>query len=288
MDEQNFEPLLDYLRLRRGCDLTIYKYSCLSRRIQYRMMMRGIKSYEEYLNYLKADSEELILLSKAILINVTSFFRDRLAWEYIAQQIIPQIIANKRSHESIRIWSAGCSSGQEVYSMAMLLAEALGIEQYLQRVQFFATDISKESIRRSRQAKYSVKEVENIPSHLLAKYFELSEDMYVFHPNLARKTIFGHHNLAKNAPMSKIDLLVCRNVLIYLNSDAKAKILAKFHFALNTQGFLFLGNAETLIARKNLFTPVNSKQRIFSKQSQAYKTANIYKSAEVERIQVPT
>lgn len=145
------------------------------------------------------------------------------------------------------------------------MAEALGIESCLARVQFYATDFDEAALRQARQATYSAQEMTNIPADLRDKYFEQTETGYVFHSTLRRTIIFGRHDLTKDAPMSKIDLLMCRNVLIYFNREAQASTLVRFHFALKNTGFLFLGKAEALIHRRQIFTPINHKHRVYAK-----------------------
>ena len=163
-DEANpeFEALLDYLKHSQGCDLTGYKRSSLMRRFRHRMQSINIDSYQSYLKYLQCHCEEYLALLDDVLINVTCFFRDRDAWDYLAAQVIPKIIALKQADEPIRVWSAGCASGQEVYSLAMLFAETLGINDYLQRVQLFATDVDEAAVRQARQATYSTSEIKRL------------------------------------------------------------------------------------------------------------------------------
>jgi two-component system CheB/CheR fusion protein len=229
------------------------------------MQSINIGSYQDYLKYLQSHDDEWMALLDTVLINFTSFFRDRDTWDYLANNIIPKIIACKQANEPIRVWSAGCASGQEVYSLVMLFAEALGIDDCLQRVQFYATDVDEAAVRQARQATYSTLEIIGIPPDWLEKYFEKTKSGYVFDRKLRSKIVFGHHNLAENAPMSKIDLLTCRNVLIYFDVEAQAVILARFHFALKRNGFLFLGKSETPINRKAIFTPVNYYHQVFAK-----------------------
>ncbi|HAZ43442.1 MAG TPA: chemotaxis protein CheR [Cyanobacteria bacterium UBA11371] len=260
-----FEALLDYLDRSRGCDLTGYKRTTLMRRFRGRMQDIKIDNYQSYLQYLQHHPDEYQYLLNEVLINVTSFFRDRDAWDYLAAEIVPKIIANKQPHEPIRVWSAGCAAGQEIYSLLILLAEALGIESCLKRVQCYATDADEAALQQARKATYSDLEIASIPPHLLEKYFEQTEQGYVFHPTLHSTIIFGHHDLAQDAPMSKIDLLACRNVLMYFNPETQASILVRFHFALKNTGFLFLGKSETLINRRPIFTPINLKHRVYTK-----------------------
>lgn len=263
--EREFEALLYYLKQNCGCDLTGYKRSTLQRRLQVRMQSINIGSYQDYLKYLHSHDDEWMALLDTVLINVTDFFRDRDAWDYLANDVIPKIIASKSADEPIRVWSAGCASGQEVYSLVMLFASALGINDCLVRVQFYATDVDEAAVRQARQGIYSTKEIIGIPTDWLERYFEKTEHGYVFDRKLRAKIVFGHHNLTENAPMSKIDLLSCRNVLIYFDDEAQAAILARFHFALKRNGFLFLGKSEMLVNRRAIFTPVNLNHRVFAK-----------------------
>lgn len=260
-----FEALLNYLKRDRGCDLTGYKRSSLMRRVQHRMQSIKIQSYGVYLQHLQTHAEEYQSLLDDVLINVTSFFRDRDTWDYLATHVIPKIITSKQPDEPIRVWSAGCASGQEIYSILILFAEALGIDACLDRVQGYATDVDEAVIQQARFGTYTTHEVRGVPSDLLEKYFESTNRGYVFHAALRRRVIFGRHHLAEDAPMSKIDLLICRNVLIYLKPDTQASILVRFHFALKNTGFLFLGKAEALTLHRKIFTPLDFRHRIYTK-----------------------
>lgn len=268
-DETNpeFEALLIYLKEERGCDFTGYKRSSLMRRFAHRMQTINIAAYDFYLAYLQRHTEECEALLDDIFINFTSFFRDRDTWDYLAQEIIPRIIANKPSSEPIRVWSAGCAAGQEIYSVLILLAEALGIEACLQRVQCFATDADKSALLQARQATYSSKDLIGMPPEWIEKYFKQTDKGYVFHAGLRRVVVFSSHNLTQDLPFTKIDLLTCRNVLIYFNPDTQASLLSCFHFALRNTGFLLLGKSELLMPGKEIFTPINAKQRVYAKAS---------------------
>ncbi|MDF5731824.1 MAG: protein-glutamate O-methyltransferase CheR [Rhizonema sp. PD38] len=267
MPEANLEleALLDYLKHSRGCDLTVYKSSSLMRRLQYRMRYININSYQSYQQYLHSEPDELPALLNELLIKVTSFFRDHDAWDYLATEIIPKIITSKQTDEPIRVWSAGCATGQEIYSCLILLAEALGIESCLERVKCFATDADQAAIRRAQRGIYTATEITGIPPALQEKYFQYTNEGYVFHSELRRRIIFCCHDLTRDAPMSKIDLLICRNVLIYFNLKAQHSILVRFHFALKKTGFLFIGKGETIITRRSLFPPVNFEQHVYAK-----------------------
>jgi len=263
--DPEFEALLDYLKHSQGCDLTGYKRSTLMRRFQHRMRTIKMDSYQSYLRYLQRHSEEYLALLNDVLINVTSFFRDRNTWDYLAAEIIPKIIASKQPDEPIRVWSAGCAAGQEIYSLLILWAEALGIDSCLARVQPYATDIDEDALQQARRGIYSDLEIAGIPTDLLEKYFQQTEQGYVFHPALRSTVIFGQHHLLKDAPISKIDLLACRNLLIYFNLEAQASIFVRFHFALKNTGFLLLGKAETVVNCRPIFTPISPKHRVYAK-----------------------
>lgn len=265
---EDFEALVTFIKRNRGFDFTGYKRPSLMRRIQKRMQMLGIETYVEYTDHLQVHPDEFNRLFDTILINVTGFFRDPAAWEYIETDIIPAILKSKAPDEPIRVWSAGCATGEEAYTIAMLLAEALGIEQYRERVKIYASDVDEDALNQARQASYRPNHTSSIPSEYLDKYFESNDTRVAFRKELRRSVIFGRHDLVQDAPISRIDLLICRNVLMYFNVEAQAHILSRFHFALNDTGYLFLGKAEMLFTHANLFTPVDLKRRMFRKVPQ--------------------
>jgi two-component system CheB/CheR fusion protein len=261
----DFEALLDFLRRTRGFDFAGYKRLTLTRRVSRRMQMVGIENFQDYRDYLEVHPEEFIHLFNSILINVTSFFRDEPAWEYLSQTIIPDLIAKKSTGDPIRVWCAGCASGEEAYTLAMLLAEAMGSEVFLQRVKLYATDIDEEALVLARQASYREKDIQAVPVELRKKYFTQNGEIYNFRIDMRHNVIFGRHDLFQDAPISRLDLLVCRNTLMYFNADAQLVILNRFHFALNEKGYLFLGKAEMLLTQRQLFNPIEMKYRIFIK-----------------------
>jgi two-component system CheB/CheR fusion protein len=262
---QDLEVLLDHLRRSRGFDFTGYKRTSLTRRIDKRMQAVGADSYLGYLDHLEVDPEEFTHLFNTILINVTSFFRDPPAWDFLSAEILPRLAGSKPRGEPIRMWSAGCASGEEAYSLAMASAEALGPEAVRERVKIYATDVDEEALNQARQARYSPRQVEGVPPELLGRYFDRDGTGYVFSKDPRRSVIFGRHDLIQDAPISRIDLLVCRNTLMYLNSDTQSHVLARFAFALREDGYLLLGKAEMLLAHSNLFTSVDLKRRVFQK-----------------------
>jgi two-component system, chemotaxis family, CheB/CheR fusion protein len=264
-DEERVEVLLDYLKATRGFDFTAYKRSSLMRRIQKRLQVVSTGSYEEYPSYLETHPEEFGLLFNTILINVTSFFRDPEAWAFLSSQIVPRVIASGRSDAGIRVWSPGCASGEEAYTLAMVFAEQLGVEQFRRRVKIYASDLDEDALMQARHATYTPAQVQDIPPELLSKYFERVDDRYLFHKDVRGSIIFGRHDLVQDAPISRVNLLACRNTLMYFTRETQAKVLNRFHFALRNGGYLFMGRAELLLTHGELFTPVELKWRVFTK-----------------------
>ena len=267
MDEPDpaFEALLEHLKASRGFDFTGYKRSSLMRRVDRRMSQVGISGYVDYLDHLELYGDEFTALFNTILINVTGFFRDPEAWDSLRRDVLPALLAAKGATQPLRIWSAGCASGEEAYTLAMVLAELLGPAEFRDRVKIYATDVDEEALVYARQASYSEREVRGIPPELLDRYFDLVGGRYLFHKDLRRSVIFGRNDLVQDAPISRIDLLVCRNALMYFNAETQARILSRFHFALGPLGVLLLGKAEMLLSHGALFTPVDLKRRIFRK-----------------------
>jgi two-component system CheB/CheR fusion protein len=264
-DAQDFEALLDFLKRNRGFDFTGYKRTTLQRRVTKRMEDVNVKSYAQYLTLLEADAGEFTQLFNTLLINVTRFFRDDTAWDALANEVLPALLARKPDRSPIRVWSAGCASGEEAYSLAMLLAERLGIEEFRERVKIYATDVDDDALASARAAIYTERQTEGVPEALRERYFDRVDGRFIFTKELRRGVIFGRNDLVQDAPISRIDLLVCRNCLMYFNAPTQTAILARFHFALADGGVLFLGRAETLLTHTNAFVPVDLKRRIFTK-----------------------
>jgi two-component system CheB/CheR fusion protein len=258
-----FETLLEFLRQSRGFDFTGYKRSSLKRRVRKQMQSHQMDNFSDYLDYLQVHPEEFLPLFNTILINVTSFFRDTFPWQYLQSQVIPRLLQEKQENRPLRIWSAGCASGEEAYTLAIIMAEALGIEKFRQVVKIYATDVDEDALSLARHASYSSKTLEAVSEEQRSRFFEVLGDRFVFRPDLRRAVIFGRHDLVQDAPISRLDLLVCRNTLMYFNAEIQAKILNRFHFALNDTGVLFLGKAEMLLTHANLFTPISLQHRIF-------------------------
>ena len=257
------ERVLRYLQEGRLFDFTGYKRGTLGRRIDRRMQQVGADSYDAYVDYLEVHPEEFEALFNTILINVSSFFRDPDAWEVLGERVIPEILS-RRPEGPIRVWSAGCATGQEAYSIVMLLAEALGQEAARERVKVYATDLDSDALERARQAEYTEREVEGVPSDLLSKYFGAGGQGYSFSDDLRRLVIFGRHDLLQDAPISRTDLLICRNTLMYFNVDVQTQLIHRLHFSVANHGFLFLGKVE-MLSESDLFETVDATHRIFRK-----------------------
>jgi two-component system CheB/CheR fusion protein len=268
-EDPDFEELLQYLKRSRGFDFTGYKRSSLLRRVGKRMDEAGVANASDYIDYLEVHPDEFTTLFNTILINVTSFFRDPSAWEALNRKILPQIIQSKGPGEPIRAWAAGCATGEEAFTLALLLAEHLGREVFEKRVKIYATDVDEDALRHARQGRYSAKDLNSVPAELREAYFEPSGGGYIFRNNLRRSIIFGRNDLVQDAPISRLDLLISRNTLMYFTAETQARILAHFHFALNDAGYLMLGKAEMLMTHPTLFQPADLRSRIFFKVPRA-------------------
>ncbi|WP_440070145.1 CheR family methyltransferase [Streptosporangium sp. OZ121] len=264
-DEREFDDLLLMLKETRGFDFTGYKRTTLMRRISRRLEALKLRDYGEYRDYLELEPEEFNRLFDSLLINVTAFFRDPAAWQTLRETVIPSLLASKGPGKVIRIWSAGCATGEEAYSLAMVLAEELGMDDFRERVKIYATDLDQKALQTARAAVYSERQLAEVPEDLRQTYFEPVEAGFAFRRDLRRQLIFGRNDLTRDAPISRVDLLLARNTLMYFNSETQLSIVRRFHFALSDPGYLFLGKAEMLLNHSDRFEPVNLRMRLFKK-----------------------
>ncbi|MFF1692781.1 CheR family methyltransferase [Streptomyces sp. NPDC058257] len=264
--DPGLESLLGFIRDARGFDFTGYKRSTLGRRIRKRMGDVGVQGFADYRDLLETDADEFRALFNTILINVTSVFRDPDAWALLRRDVLPRLLETVSPQAEIRIWSAGCSSGEEAYSLAIMLAEEIGVEECTKRVKIYATDVDEEALRDARSGQYPAKALEPLSKELRDKYFERNGTQYAFRTDLRRRVIFGRHDITRDAPISRLDLLVCRNTLMYFNVEAQTQILDRFHFALREGGHLFLGKAEMLLNDTDRFEAVSIRQRVFRRR----------------------
>jgi two-component system CheB/CheR fusion protein len=264
----DFEELLEYVRDARGFDYSGYKRPTLGRRFRKRMDTVGAKTYADYRAYLDGTPDEFGELFNTILINVTGFFRDPQTWDFVAAEVVPRIIEQKDGdRDPVRIWSAGCATGDEAYSIAILLAEELGEERFRDRVKIYATDIDDDALLAARHAAFTAKQLADVSEEFRERYFQRNGSHYVFRNDIRRSVIFGRNDLLQDPPISRVDLLISRNTLMYFNHDAQERILSNFFFALQPRGYLMLGKAEALQRRTGLYQPLDLKRRIFVKNT---------------------
>jgi len=253
------------LKETRGFDFTGYKRSTLMRRIRRRMDAHGLTSLGEYRDYLELEPEEFTRLFDSLLINVTGFFRDPLAWQALREGVLPELLSAKSARRPFRVWSAGCATGEEAYTLAIVLVETMGLEDFISRVKIYATDLDEDALAEARTGVYTERQIAEVSEEFRRKYFEASGTKYAFRRDLRRQVIFGRNDLTRDAPISRVDLLVARNTLMYFNAETQANIIRKFHFALSNPGFLFLGKAEMLLNHGEQFEPVDLRKRLFRK-----------------------
>jgi two-component system, chemotaxis family, CheB/CheR fusion protein len=266
VSDAGLEDLLVFIRDARGFDFTGYKRSTLARRIRKRVNEVGAANFTDYRDHLESSAEEFGHLFNTILINVTSFFRDADTWTYLQREIMPEVLADAGEDRELRVWSAGCASGEEAYSLAIVFAEAMGLEETAKRVKIYGTDVDEEALRDARMGVYPAKTLDALPSALHEKYFEQHGTQFAFRPDLRRRVIFGRHDITRDAPISRLDMLVCRNTLMYFNVETQAQVIDRFHFALREGGCLFLGKAEMLLSDGERFEVVSMRQRVFRRR----------------------
>jgi two-component system CheB/CheR fusion protein len=286
--EAEFEELLDFIRENRGFDFGGYKRPSLHRRIEKRMQDAKSATYRDYLERLHEDGDEFARLFDTILINVTGFFRDLPTWEFLRKEIVPKIVAAKDEADQIRLWSAGCATGEEPYSLAMVFADELGDENFADRVKIYATDIDEQALSEARHGIFTADGVQDVPDEYRERYFEPVDSRYVFSSGLRRAVIFGRNDLLVDPPISRVDLISTRNTLMYFTPEVQRRILLNFHFALRQTGYLFLGRSETLLTRSNLFVPADLKKRIFARGVREDIREQLREMVEGERAPVAT
>lgn len=259
--------ILTLLRIRTGHDFTHYKQATLLRRIARHLQIYEFEDINDYVKFLRDHPEDLQSLLKNLLINVTNFFRDKEAFAALETEVIPQLFDGKKGGDAVRVWSAGCASGEEAYSIAMLLAEFAGKLNDPPRIQVFATDVDDEAIAEAREHCYPPAIEADVSPERLRRFFTRKGDHYSVRKDLREQILFAPHNVLRDPPFSRLDLISCRNLLIYLNREAQEKVLGIFHFAIGSEGYLFLGNSESAEGQSTLFTPVDKKQRIYSRRT---------------------
>ena len=269
--QSGLEKAVIMLRAHTGHDFSQYKKSTLYRRIERRMGIHQIGKIAQYVRFLQENPQELELLFKELLIGVTSFFRDPAAWERLREQVIPSLLASHPEGSQLRAWTPGCSTGEEAYSLAMVFREAL--ETFKPRInctfQIFATDLDRDAIDKARQGFYQPNITADVSEKRLRRFFIKDDDGYRVSKEIREMVTFAPQNVIMEPPFTKLDILVCRNLLIYLDPALQKKLLPLFHYSLNTGGVLFLGSAENISGFNNLFAPLDGKLRLYKRKESA-------------------
>ncbi|MFM2064185.1 MAG: hypothetical protein RLZZ507_3856 [Cyanobacteriota bacterium] len=258
--------IFNLLKTATGVDFTHYKPNTLKRRIQRRMMLYKLDKIEDYVHYLQNNPAEVTALYQDVLITVTSFFRDPEAFEALKTKVFPVLINQRQSHDPIRIWVPGCSTGEEAYSLAICLLEFLTNQELDIPIQIFATDINEVAIEKARIAIYKPNHVAEISPERLKHFFIQLEGGYQIRKSVRELCVFARQNIISDPPFSRIDLISCRNVLIYLGAAVQKRVIPVFHYGLNPTGFLMLGTSETVGESTDLFTLVDKKYKIYSRK----------------------
>ncbi|HAM53610.1 MAG TPA: chemotaxis protein CheB [Nitrospiraceae bacterium] len=263
--QSGLEKLLILLRAQTGQDFSMYKRSTIYRRIERRMGIHQIDRISTYVKYVQANSMELEILFKELLIGVTNFFRDARAWEVLKTKAVVPLLSEWPSGKALRVWSPGCSTGEEAYSLAILLKEAMDEVKYKGRfpIQIFATDLDRDAIDKARQGVFPVNITADVSAARLKKYFVQEENGYRATKEIRDMLTFAPQNVITDPPFTRLDILTCRNLLIYLIPEIQRKLIPLFHFSLRPGGILFLGSAETVGAFASLFGPIDEKFKIY-------------------------
>ncbi|MGL1891608.1 MAG: PAS domain-containing protein [Spirochaetaceae bacterium] len=265
--EHAMQKIFLLLRTSTKHDFSFYKKNTITRRIARRMQVHQMEDINGYIQYLQESEREIHILFKELLIGVTSFFRDPEAFDLLKNKFIPEYLADKPEHYQIRVWVPGCSSGEEVYTIAIIFQEYMELVERHFSVQIFGTDLDEEAIKRARTGIYPVSISEDISKVRLSKFFTHEENHYRINQNIREMVIFAPQNLIKDPPFTKLDLLSCRNLLIYFGAELQKKLFPIFNYSLNHDGILFLGSSETIGQSSKLFSILDKKWKIFKKSS---------------------
>lgn len=258
--EKKLADICQLLHQKGGVDFGQYKESTIRRRIERRLKVNRIHTISQYYHFLSESKDEVDVLSRELLIGVTNFFRDTEAFHILESKVLPQL---DFSRDSLRVWSCGCSSGEEVYSLAILISEELQRRGLTTEYKIFATDIDEKALALAGNGIYTENMTMDIPPKLLNKYFNKVDQGYQIKDCIRRNIVFAHHNILKDPPFSRLDLLVCRNLFIYIKTEKQQDILRSFYMSLRPGGYLFIGSSETLGEMAEAFTTVDSKWKIF-------------------------
>ncbi len=265
-EQQRLQKILTQVRSHTNRDFSRYKRSTILRRLRRRMQLAQLEALEDYLNLLRQDVDEVKALSDDFLITVTNFFRDPAAFEQLREAVIPQLFADKEASQSVRVWSAGCATGEEAYSLAMLLLEEATRHESPPGIQVFASDLHEPSLLRAREGFYPGDIEAEISTERLRRFFVKEEGGYRVRKEVRDLVVFAPHNLLSDPPFSKLDLITCRNLLIYMQREVQHDIIDLFHYALRPKGYLLLGTSETLES-SDLFRTEHKGHCLFQKRN---------------------
>lgn len=265
-EKSELDRIFKLLLRQTDCDFSNYKTSTLYRRIHRRMMVHKLEVLEEYIALLAQSSDEIEMLYKDLLISVTQFFRDEEAYQLLRQHLIDLVKRYQNKEGQLRVWVPGCATGEEAYSIAIMIDSVMRQEMIPINFQVFATDIDNDALIHARRAIYTANSVQFVSSDMLEHYFLLKDGAYLVNKNIRERVVFARHDLVRDPPFSKLDLISCRNVLIYFNAVLQKQVISMFHYALNPSGFLFLGKSESVGQLQNLYLSVDKKVRLFRKQ----------------------
>ncbi|MFY9310297.1 MAG: CheR family methyltransferase [Bacteroidia bacterium] len=282
-DELVLREIISLIRKVTGQDFNHYKKPTLIRRLSKRMSELSIPGAEDYLQYMNENVSEIKFIAHDFLINVTHFFRDKEAFDIIKEDVIPAIIKSKDPGDVVKVWSVACSSGEEAYSLAILFHEYLAKSNIKEiSVKIFATDIDRDSLEIASKGVYSRTILDNVPGQIVAKYFDVEGENYRVNPEIRKMVVFSHHDVVKDPPFGRLDLISCRNMMIYINSDTQKEILKKLHFALNLKGYLFVGPSEHIDIIKTSLEEVDKKWKIYKcvSKTRLYEQAPYFRAME--------
>ncbi|GAA4946175.1 chemotaxis protein CheB [Algibacter agarivorans] len=265
--KDQLEKIFILLRNETGCNFGDYKDSTVIRRVEKRMAINQIAKLEDYIKYLQKNTEEVIKLFKELLIGVTSFFRDTDPFDILKKEVVPKIIEKKSNGDTIRVWIPGCSTGEEAYSIAIIFNEVISKQKKNLKVQIFASDIDERAINFARLGVYPDTIVTDVSKDRLHSYFYIEGQSYRIKKEIRDQIVFAEHNLMKDPPFSKLDMISCRNLLIYLNIEAQKKVFSIFHYALINEGVLFLGSSESLGEYADAFEVIDRKNKFFKRKN---------------------
>lgn len=266
-NEKQFDRIFSLLRTASGVDFSHYKRPTIERRLQRRMALHKLTNMADYVELLQRQPHETNLLYRDILIHVTFFFREPASFTALTEKVFPKLLEQRRPDEALRIWIPGCSTGEEAYSLAISLLEFLGEKVDDAPIQVFATDISEPAIDAARAGMYSEAAVQPVSPERLRRYFTRIDGKFRVNKRVREICVFARHDLTRDPPFSRVDLIMCRNVLIYMDTFLQKRLLSAFHYALKPTGFLMLGSAETVGAQSDLYVSEDKKHRLYSKRA---------------------